>query len=235
MKNLIRLAVIALAPLALSGCFRFVGNDEVAVNKTEYEKLVKEHGDYKAKYEGMLMKPAGLTESQCKAVAEVSAKLVSESVSKSVEDKCTAKPAPAAPKRVVAKRTATSGASATATARATGAGASATATASTGGTSALSANPAQASAQPGPAPTSGKFWGWVHPEATVANKKTCYADRQITGLPAQCSSMEVFSRQGTETEEQWNARVAAKNGIVVGQKDTHGTITGTQFGRVQVK
>jgi hypothetical protein len=84
-------------------------------------------------------------------------------------------------------------------------------------------------------PPSGKFWGWVHPNATPANKRTCFADRQINGMPAQCSSVEIFSRAGSESEEAWNARVAAKNGIAVGLKDPNGTIKATTFARVTVQ
>lgn len=84
-------------------------------------------------------------------------------------------------------------------------------------------------------PQSSAFWGWVHPQATATHKRACFADRLIVGMPAQCSSVEVFPRQGNETEVDWNARVAAKNGIYVGAKDSRGTITGTRFGRVQVK
>jgi hypothetical protein len=86
-----------------------------------------------------------------------------------------------------------------------------------------------------PAPPSGRFWGWIHPEATAANKRACFADRQILGMPAQCSSVDVFPRQGNESEVEWNGRVAAMNGIAVGVKDAKGTITGTRFGRVEVR
>ncbi len=86
-----------------------------------------------------------------------------------------------------------------------------------------------------PPPAGGAFWGWVHPEATAANKRGCYADRLISGMPSQCSAIQVEPRVGAESEKQWNARVAAKNGIAVGVKDGKGTISSTTFSHVQVK
>lgn len=86
-----------------------------------------------------------------------------------------------------------------------------------------------------PHPAESKFWGWIHPEATATNKRICYTDRRITGMPAQCSSVEIFPREGNETEVQWNGRVAAKNGIYIGAKDEKGVISGITFGRVHVK
>lgn len=120
-------------------------------------------------------------------------------------------------------------ATATATAAATASGGAATASASAAASTSDGVSPSTAHV-----PTSGTFWGWIHPEATVTNKKPCFADRQITGFPPQCSSLEVFPRDDAETEQQWNARVAARNSIVTGARTSRGVVSGTQFGRVHV-
>lgn len=79
-----------------------------------------------------------------------------------------------------------------------------------------------------------KFWGWVHPQATPASPRLCFADREITGKPEKCTQVQVFSKEAGETEVQWNARVAAHNGIAAGKKDAKGVISSTAFGRVEV-
>lgn len=122
-----------------------------------------------------------------------------------------------------------------ATATASGGGASATASVNAPSAPAAVATPAQPSTPISEAPPPGKFWGWIHPEATPSNKRTCFADRLIQGIPTQCSSVEVFPRQGSETEVEWNARVAAKNGLVVGRKTEKGVISNLEFRRVEVK
>lgn len=95
--------------------------------------------------------------------------------------------------------------------------------------------PMETAVHTSPPPAGGTFWGWVHPEATAANKRGCYADRLISGMPTQCSAVQVEPRVGVESEKQWNARIAAKNGIAVGVKDGKGTISSTTFSHVQVK
>lgn len=198
MKKLIAAFVVAFA---LAGCgVQFVGSDETVVKKAEYNNMVNDYGRLKSA-------PQGLTEAQCKAVAEISAKSIAGSVTETVKDQCKGKT------ETVTKikwRDRQAGANSPPAAQ-------------------------QQSAQLPPPPVGGKFWGWVHPEATAVNKKPCFADRQIRGMPVECSSVEVFARAGSETEVEWNARVAAKNGIAVGVVTDKGTISATQFGRVEVK
>lgn len=81
---------------------------------------------------------------------------------------------------------------------------------------------------------SGQFWGWVHPESAPDNKKVCLADRQIAGMPARCSKVEILTRKGTETEVEWNARAAKQFGIYVGNMTDKGRISGTTFAHVKV-
>ena len=82
------------------------------------------------------------------------------------------------------------------------------------------------------------FWGWIHPEATSLNQKTCFTSIQIQGKPSQCSKVEIFPIVSGESEEQWNTRVAEFNGIAVGKKENRDYITKVTskitFGRVKV-
>jgi hypothetical protein len=99
----------------------------------------------------------------------------------------------------------TASASATATATASSAGATATASAS--------------AIEPNVVPPPGKFWGWFNYKASDKNPMTCLADREIRGKPAQCSTVEIFPRQGNETEDQWTTRAAASQGVVGNNKN----------------
>lgn len=89
--------------------------------------------------------------------------------------------------------------------------------------------PAAPASKPG-ATTSSTFWGWVHPSATATNKKPCYADRNIAGMPSACSSIEVQAHNKDETEDQWRTRMGALAGIKVGVNG----ITGTKNSDVKV-
>ena len=70
----------------------------------------------------------------------------------------------------------------------------------------------------------GTFWGWVHPYATSADKKTCYADREISGMPPQCSQLIVEPSKGGETEVAWRNRMGQKQGLAVGMVTDRGVI-----------
>lgn len=85
--------------------------------------------------------------------------------------------------------------------------------------------PANAPPQTASAPTGASFWGWVHPYATSGHPKTCYADRQISGKPEQCTNVLVEPRKGGETENDWRVRMGEKQGISPGKKDAKGTIS----------
>lgn len=80
--------------------------------------------------------------------------------------------------------------------------------------------PAAAPAARTPAPAasaaSGKpgiFWGWVHPNSSATDKKPCYADRPIQGMPDRCSQVIVEPHNKGETEDAWRTRMAAKVGL----------------------
>ncbi|MDB5259907.1 MAG: hypothetical protein JWN37_138 [Candidatus Nomurabacteria bacterium] len=57
------------------------------------------------------------------------------------------------------------------------------------------------------------FWGWYHPNSSAQSPMHCYATKQISGKPANCSDVEIVAPNNGETEQQWSFRVAAKQGI----------------------
>ena len=52
------------------------------------------------------------------------------------------------------------------------------------------------------------FWGYYHPKASPENKMKCFTTKQISGMPPQCSSVEVQPSKDGETETDWRARMA---------------------------
>lgn len=201
-KRVMALAMVIIAS-ALVGC-TFVASDEVAVKKADFEAMKAEIKRLKETPPMQVVQ--GITKQECTAIVADALKNQcvgkTETVTKTITKYRDRPVARNQPQRPAQPAPCPSCA------------------------------PPPVTAQLPPPPSGGTFWGWVHPEATAANKKPCFADRPITGMPIECSSVQLFASIAGETEQQWNARVAAANGIAVGAKTDKGTISSTQFGRV---
>lgn len=51
------------------------------------------------------------------------------------------------------------------------------------------------------------FWGWFNPRSSESNPLTCFATKQISGMPPRCASVIVEPSQDGETENAWRERV----------------------------